>query len=131
VASFVGDNFILKGSVSSVDGTLVTIQTERGVFKVDTKRELPERGKTVGFSVRADLVSVSGDPTENFDNQLQGEVDFVEYVGYVVKLRIRLDWGDEIIVKETEDVYFQRPYDQGEKVTVRWQAKDAVFLTEA
>lgn len=130
VASFVGDNFILKGEISSVDGTLVTIQTERGAFKVDTKRELPERGKTVGFSVRADLISVSSESDEGFENQVKGEVDFVEYVGYVVKLRIRLDWGDEIMVKETEDVYFQRPYEEGEKVTVGWAAKDAVFLSE-
>ena len=130
VASFVGDNFILKGEISSVDGTLVTIQTERGVFKVDSERELPKRGKTAGFSVRADLISVSSESDESFENQLHGEVDFVEYVGYVVKLRIRLDWGDEILVKETEDIYFQRPYEEGEKVTVGWAAKDAVFLSE-
>ena len=130
VASFVGDNFILKGEISSVDGTSVTIQTERGTFKVDTNRELPKGKKTVGFSVRADLVSVSSESDESFENYLKGEVDFVEYVGYIVKLRIRLDWGDEIIVKETEGVYFQRPYKEGDKVTVRWKAKDAVFLSE-
>jgi ABC-type Fe3+/spermidine/putrescine transport system ATPase subunit len=130
VASFVGDNFILKGEISSVDGTLVTIQTERGVFKVDSKRELPKRGETAGFSVRADLISVLSESGGSFANQLHGEVDFVEYVGYVVRLRIKLDWGDEIMVKETEDVYFQRPYEEGEKVTVGWAAKDAVFLSE-
>ena len=131
VASFVGDNFILRGNISSVDGTLVTIQTERGTFKVDTERELPERGKTVGFSIRADLLSVLREADESTDNQLKGVVDFLEYVGYVVKLRVMLEWGDELIVKETEDVYFERPYKEDDKVRVGWKAKDAVFLCDS
>ena len=130
VASFVGDNLILKGEISSADGTLVTIKTERGTFKVDTERELPERGKTAGFSIRADLISVSNETGERSENQLEGVVDFIEYVGYIVKLRVRLDSGEEFIVKETEDVYFQKPYAEGDRVTVGWKAKDAVFLYE-
>jgi putative spermidine/putrescine transport system ATP-binding protein len=130
VASFVGDNFLLRGKISSVDGTLVTIQTERGTFTVDTERELPDRGKTVGFSIRADLLSLLGEEDGSVDNQLKGVVDFVEYVGYVVKLRIRLDWGDELIVKENEDQYFERPCREGDEVRVGWRAKDAVFLIE-
>jgi len=131
VASFVGDNFILRGDISSVDGTLVTIQTERGTFKVDTEREVPERGTPAGFSIRADLLSLLREADESMDNQLKGVVDFLEYVGYVVKLRIRLEWGDELIVKETEDVFFERPCKEGDTVTVGWKAKDAVFLSDS
>ena len=56
-------------------------------------------------------------------------MEFVEYVGYVVKLRVRLDWGAEVIVKETQDVYFQRPFKEGDRVDIGWKAQDAVFLT--
>jgi len=131
VASFVGDNFILDGEIESVNGTLITVETKRGVFKIDTERNLPQKGKRVGFSIRADLVFVIDETDNNMDNRLSGIVEFVEYVGYIVKLRIRLDWGEEIIAKETQDVYFQKPYREGDKVNVGWEAKDAVFLSKA
>jgi putative spermidine/putrescine transport system ATP-binding protein len=130
VASFVGDNFILDGEIESVNGTLITLETKRGAFKIDTERDLPQKGARVGFSIRADLVSVIDEADNNIDNRLSGIVEFVEYVGYIVKLRIRLDWGEEIIAKETQDVYFQKPYREGDKVIVGWKAKDAVFLSK-
>lgn len=128
VASFVGDNFILEGEIASVNGSLVTIETKRGSFNVDTKRELPPQGERVGFCIRADLASIVNDPDDIVDNRLSGVVEFVEYVGYIVKIRIRLEWGDQIIVKQTQDVYFQKPYKEGDKVTVGWRAKDTVLL---
>lgn len=128
VASFVGDNFILEGEISGTDGTLVTVRTKQGEFKVDTERALPTNGSNVGFSVRADLISVLEGENISADNRLSGVIEFVEYVGYVVKLRVRLDWGDEVIVKETQDVYFQRPFKEGDRVNIGWKARDAVFL---
>jgi ABC-type Fe3+/spermidine/putrescine transport system ATPase subunit len=129
VASFVGDNFIMEGAISATDGTLVTLQTEQGDFTVDTERQLPSNGSNVGFSVRADLISILERENRTADNSLSGTVEFVEYVGYVVKLRVRLDWGAEVIVKETQDVYFQRPFKEGDRVDIGWNARDAVFLT--
>jgi putative spermidine/putrescine transport system ATP-binding protein len=128
VASFVGDNFMLEGGISATDGTLVTVQTKHGEFKVDTERALPANGSNVGFSVRADLIAVLAGENRSEDNLLSGVVEFVEYVGYVVKLRVRLDWGAEVIVKETQDVYFQRPFKEGDRVDIGWKARDAVFL---
>lgn len=129
VASFVGDNFILGGEISSVDGNRVTILTPHGEFRVDTQRTLPPRGAGAGFSIRADLISLISSESDVPENRLSGVVEFVEYVGYVVKLRIRADFGDEVIVKKTQDVYFQRPYREGDRVDFGWRAENAVFLT--
>ena len=128
VASFVGDNFILTGRIVSADGACVKIETPHGTFLADTIRNLPERDAKVGFSIRADLLSVLGEE-DHVDNEVQGVVEFVEYVGYVVKLRIRSTWGDELMVKETQDRYFARPFKEGDLVRVGWGAKDAVFLS--
>ena len=128
VASFVGDNFIMEGEIASANGTQVKIQTKRGEFTVDTERELSAKGERAGFSIRADLISVINATNDKVDNQVSGVVEFVEYVGYVVKLRIRLEWGPEIIVKETQEIYFQNPRKEGDKVIVGWGAQDAVFL---
>lgn len=131
VASFVGDNLIIEGEITSVEGQEVVLDTAMGRFKVITDRELPKRGERTGFSIRADLLSVRENGAGSSDNQLSGTVDFVEYVGYVVKLRITLDQGMEAIVKETQDVYFEHPFKEGNRVSLTWKAGDAVLLTES
>jgi ABC-type Fe3+/spermidine/putrescine transport system ATPase subunit len=128
VATFVGDNFVLRGEISSVEGTLVTLETNVGRFKIDTPRSLPEKGEDVGFSIRADLIHILGS-AQKADNELDGVVEFVEYVGYVVKVRTRIESGDEIIIKQTQDEYFQSPPKEGDKIKIGWAANEAVLLT--
>jgi len=128
VASFVGDNFVQRGEIEASNGTMVTLRTRMGTFKVDTTRELPAKGEDVGFSVRADLIHILPDG-RSADNELAGEVEFVEYVGYVVKVRIRTETGEEIIIKQTQDEYFERPPKEGDKVRIGWAARESVLLT--
>jgi ABC-type Fe3+/spermidine/putrescine transport system ATPase subunit len=130
VATFVGDNFVLRGEIESTNNTVVTLGTRLGSFRVDTTRKPPERGGNVGFSVRADLIQIQGDG-QKMDNELLGVVEFVEYVGYVVKIRTRLESGREVIVKETQDKYFENPRKEGDKVKLGWGLKDAVLLSGA
>ena len=128
VASFVGDNFVQKGKIKSVENTMVSLSTELGTFKIATERRLPEKDEDVGFSIRADLVTILKDDQKS-DNELIGTVEFVEYVGYVVKIRIRIESGEEIIIKQTQDKYFETPPKEGDKVRLGWLAKEAVLLT--
>ena len=128
VATFVGDNFVLRGEIEAVENTILSLKTHMGVFKIDSKRSLPEKGEDVGFSVRADLIHILKNGHKS-DNQIQGIVEFVEYVGYVVKIRTRLESGDEIIVKQTQDEYFETPPKEGDKVKLGWAANEAVLLT--
>lgn len=128
VASFVGDNFVVRGEIQSAENTMITIKTSLGSYKIDTTRKLPEKGEAVGFSIRADLIHIMRDD-KNSDNELQGVVEFVEYVGYVVKVRIRIESGDEIIIKQTQDEYFEIPPKEGDKVRFGWAANEAVLLT--
>lgn len=128
VATFVGDNFVLRGEIKSAEGRVVTLETEAGIFKIDTDRSLPEKGADVGFSVRADLVQILKDE-QKADNELVGTVEFVEYVGYVVKVRTRLASGDEIIIKQTQDDYFENPPKEGDKIRLGWAMDEAVLLT--
>jgi putative spermidine/putrescine transport system ATP-binding protein len=128
VATFVGDNFVLRGEIESVEDTLVTLKTSIGSFKIDTRRALPSKGEDVGFSIRADLIHVLRDGQKS-DNQLIGTVEFVEYVGYVVKVRVRIESGDEIIIKQTQDEYFETPPKEEDKITLGWAANEAILLT--
>jgi ABC-type Fe3+/spermidine/putrescine transport system ATPase subunit len=128
VASFVGDNFVQSGKIESVDNKIVSLNTQVGTFQIDTDRKIPGENEEVGFSIRADLVHIlHGD--EKSDNMLEGVVEFIEYVGYVVKIRVRLGSGDEIIIKETQDKYFENPSKEGDNVKLGWAANEAVLLT--
>lgn len=128
VATFVGDNFVLRGKIKSAEGRVVALETEAGLFKVNTDRSLPEKDEDVGFSIRADLVRILKDD-EKVDNELMGTVEFVEYVGYVVKVRTRLASGDELIVKQTQDDYFENPPKEGDQIRLGWAMNEAVLLT--
>jgi len=138
VAAFVGDNFILTGDIKSAESARVSILTDFGCFKVDTTQKVPVKNKQGGFSIRADLITLDTDTEQKFDNELFGVVEFVEYVGYIVKLRVRIDGINnsgqgamvkQIIVKQNHDQYFKKQLKEGDKVKVGWAAKDAVFLT--
>ena len=131
VANFVGDNLILDGKIQKAEGRMVILETSLGSFKVDSDRNLPQPEKRTGFSIRADLLSVRESGDLNCENQLPGTVDFVEYIGYIVKLRVILDHGIEAIVKETQDRYFEKPFVEGDKVALSWRAKDAILLSES
>ena len=128
VATFVGDNFVQRGEIRSAEGRIVTLETPLGSFKINTSRSLPEKGEDVGFSIRADLVHILKEG-QKADNELAGTVEFVEYVGYVVKVRTRLASGDEIIIKQTQDDYFENPPKEGDKIRLGWSMDEAVMLT--
>ena len=128
VATFVGDNFVQRGEIQSAEGRIITLETQLGRFKINTDRSLPEKGEDVGFSIRADLVHILNED-QNADNTLMGTVEFVEYVGYVVKVRTRLASGDEIIIKQTQDEYFEKPPKEGDRIKLGWSMDEAVLLT--
>ncbi len=128
VATFVGDNFVLRGEIESVEKTVVTLKTGIGSFKINTRRALPNKGEDVGFSIRADLIHLIREGQKS-DNELMGIVEFVEYVGYVVKIRVRIESGDEIIIKQTQDEYFETPPKEGDKIKLGWAADEAILLT--
>ena len=128
VATFVGDNFIQQGEIDKAEGTLVTLSSPLGSFQVDTERVLPKKGEPVGFSIRADLIKIMSNG-ETGDNMLEGLVNFVEYVGYVVKVRVQTETGEEVIIKQTQDKYFDTLPKEGDRVQLGWAAKDAVLLT--
>ncbi len=50
-------------------------------------------------------------------------------MGYVVKVRTRLASGDEIIIKQTQDEYFENPPKEGDKIKLGWAMDEAVLLT--
>jgi putative spermidine/putrescine transport system ATP-binding protein len=128
VAEFIGDNNIFMGRIASKEKGKSIIDTDYGRFLVQTDRPIPEPGEAVSFCVRADSTSVrEGDDLR--ENRILARVRFIEYLGFYIKLRLELEDGKEIFAKESQTRFFQDPLKEGDKLSVRWSAENAVLLS--
>lgn len=121
VAGFIGESNIYDGTVTSVDGDLLTVKTAAGTIQV--KGEGFSVGEEMHVSVRPEMVQVSKDPAEGFD--FSGDIlDFI-YMGTVVKTTVKMK--DDSEVKFTR---FEQSTDwcEGDKVYLSWKPEKAVAI---
>jgi ABC-type Fe3+/spermidine/putrescine transport system ATPase subunit len=140
VADFIGDNNIFSGKVVRRDKGVLLVENGLGRFSVVAKSvgEPSDPQEKVHFSVRANLVclhkraaNVDNSPSSNEHNLLQGKIVLAEYLGDIIRLRLTLADGTEVIVKLTEEQYFRDPYREGESVWINWPPEAAVLLSSS
>jgi ABC-type Fe3+/spermidine/putrescine transport system ATPase subunit len=121
-ASFVGENNLLSGSVSAVDGDTLTVQVCGQPLSVD-RRGLPVRtGETVALSVRSELVEmVSAEgPAASDGLSLAGTYTESVYLGLTLSRRAALADGTEIVSRVVGESDTPDPA-PGTAVRVRWK----------
>lgn len=121
-ASFVGENNLLSGSVSAVDGDTLTVQVCGQPLSVD-RRGLPVRtGETVALSVRSELVEmVSAEgPAASDGLSLAGTYTESVYLGLTLSRRAALVDGTEIVSRVVGESDTPDPA-PGTAVRVRWK----------
>jgi ABC-type Fe3+/spermidine/putrescine transport system ATPase subunit len=128
VARFMGDNNVVSGRVVEEDGDRLVVEDERGV-RVSVLA--PDNGRTVGdvamVAVRAaavELEDVSG-PADM--NSAECEIEFVEFLGDLVKLHLTAG-GGRMLAKVPGEHYPSLRDREGEKIRVRWKEEDAQLL---
>ena len=126
VARFMGDNNIFRGSVAREGDRLVI---DAGRLKVATTAPAGfEPGSEAAASIRASGVRVDEEPrSDDGVNQLQCEVEFVEYLGDLVKLHLRQD-EDVFVAKVPGDEYALLRGREGATVRISWQEADVQLL---
>ena len=126
VARFMGDNNIFRGSVAREGDRLVI---DAGRLKVATTAPAGfEPGSEVAASIRAAGVRVDEEPrSDDGVNQLECEVEFVEYLGDLVKLHLRQD-DDAFVAKVPGDEYALLRGREGATVRISWQEADVQLL---
>lgn len=121
-ASFVGENNLLSGSVSAVDGDTLTVQVCGQPLSVD-RRGLPVRtGETVALSVRSELVEMvsAGGPASSDGLSLAGTYTESVYLGLTLSRRAALADGTEIVSRVVGESDTPDPA-PGTAVRVRWK----------
>ena len=123
VANFVGSNNILSGSLQSMDGSSVTIDTEIGLVQANLPVDRAcLQGSHLGLVISADAMSLSVDDDSSnssrthinqthadqpSDNQFRCRLISEEFVGAMVTLLVETDSGFELRIQ-----LFQKELDQ-------------------
>ena len=92
VADFIGESNILDGTVHSISGNLMQVETPCGIIK--TCGEGFTVGETICVSIRPEYLSVTHEPKDGFTVRARVK-DFI-YMGTVIKTSLDLDSGQEL-----------------------------------
>jgi ABC-type Fe3+/spermidine/putrescine transport system ATPase subunit len=128
VASFMGDNNIFRGTVAGREGDRLFIDDEHANITVRAAGAAPEVGSSAVVAVRAAAIAVGEDASrEGGRNELECEIEFVEYLGDLVKLHLTA--GDKrLLAKVTGDRYPELRGREGSTVRISWKEEDVRLL---
>ena len=126
VAQFIGENNQLKGKVKSVNGKNCIVETENGDEIVSLKINVNKIGDTSLLSLRPERVWVNVDQ-KNYENNFEGTVEELIYLGDHVRTRVKVCGEDQFIVKipNSSD---QSDLKEGATVKLSWKAEDTRAL---
>ncbi|NKB61633.1 MAG: ATP-binding cassette domain-containing protein [Gammaproteobacteria bacterium] len=148
VANFVGSNNILSGSLQSMDGSSVTIDTEIGLVQANLPVDRAcLQGSHLGLVISADAMSLSVDDDSSnssrthinqthadqpSDNQFRCRLISEEFVGAMVTLLVETDSGFELRIqlfqKELDQIGFsESASNNGTFLWVSW-SRESVYI---
>ncbi len=124
VAEFVGRNNILTGKVTASEGGLLRIESPLGSFVAEGSADADAEVTVV---VAADMVELGSTTAEN---RVEATVLSEEFVGAMVTIFFEADDGTEFKVQVQERAIADLDVQQGAKLTLGWNARDAHVLPE-
>ncbi len=128
VASFMGDNNIFEGTVTSHEGGRVSIDGGDAQLRALAAESDARVGQQAVVSVRAAAVQVGEDARDaNGPNQLLGQIEVVEYLGDLVKLHLAAA-GRRLVAKVPGDRFPEFRGREGSSVQLSWKEEDVRLL---
>jgi ABC-type Fe3+/spermidine/putrescine transport system ATPase subunit len=129
VAEFIGNNNLFEGKIQSRSGSIVFVETLGQLVYVRVPPEIRHVpvGKTVWFSVRADLMN-TGDH-ENMANRIEGKYVASEFLGSLETDVFEVAPGQYVHVEQHRHAQ-DYVYKVGERETICWHAESGVLLED-
>ena len=128
VARFMGDNNIIRGTVTSRDGDRLIV--ENGSIRTSVAGGDQAVGDKVVVAVRAAAVQLGGNGSDaGADNSADCEIVFVEFLGDLVKLHLMAE-GERMLAKVPGEDYSKLRGREGENITITWKEEDVQLLRE-
>jgi len=89
VAGFIGKSNILYGKIADRNDDVVSIHVDSEVFHVKSE-EVITQGTDVWMSLRPQYIRLNEEGTGQYDNVLEGTINYIEYLGGLVKGEVLL-----------------------------------------
>jgi ABC-type Fe3+/spermidine/putrescine transport system ATPase subunit len=130
VAEFIGNNNLFKGTVRSQSGSIVFVQSDTNLYYVRLPQFMARApvGKSVDFSVRADLMHTGERP--DMANKVTGSYVATQFLGTLETDVFELAPGHFIRVEQHRKLS-DRIYSMGESETICWTAEAGTILETA
>jgi ABC-type Fe3+/spermidine/putrescine transport system ATPase subunit len=124
VAGFMGDNNVFHGTVTSLEGDRLLLETEDVAISALAPQNGLEIGASAAVSVRAAAVHVDADAAApGGRNQITCSIDVVEYLGDLVKLHVSAG-GKRLLAKVAGERYLEFRGREGSTVRLSWKEED-------
>jgi len=129
VADFIGESNLLRGNVSTANGSNIEVMLGDGATRVTATAHAPmSSGDKVRVMVRPQNIATTG----NGSNTLRGRVVDSMITGSLTKLYVESPFSrEEPIVLSYPTSAATRPHAVGSELAFSWQAGDAVAVPEA
>jgi ABC-type Fe3+/spermidine/putrescine transport system ATPase subunit len=129
VARFMGDNNILRGTVTAKEGDRLIVEDEQ---HLRASVQAPGARQAVGdpamISVRAAAVTVDPNGGTAADvNTAECEIVFVEFLGDLVKLHL-VTGGERMLAKVAAEHYPALRGREGQQIRISWKEEDVQLL---
>jgi putative spermidine/putrescine transport system ATP-binding protein len=128
VARFMGDNNIIRGTVTSREDDRLIV--ENGAIRTSVAGGEHAVGDKVVLAVRAAAVQLGANGSGGgADNSADCEIVFVEFLGDLVKLHLMAE-GERMLAKVPGEDYPKLRGREGEPITITWKEEDVKLLRE-
>ncbi len=127
VASFIGENNRLGGTVSEVNGSTCTVKLEEGGTVSAEKVDVGGVGARATLSIRPERVELLGQDG-TMANRLSGRIEELIYLGDHIRVRMTVAGTDEFIVKVRNSANRRCDLNEGDEMNVGWHTQDCRAL---
>lgn len=119
VADFIGESNILSGTVTKVEGDILTVQTSDGT--VLTKGAGFAEGEEIDISVRTEYLNCTGEPADSFC--LRARIRDFANMGTVIKTSVMTESDKELRISAFE---VDPDLHEGQEVFLSWKPEKSV-----
>jgi putative spermidine/putrescine transport system ATP-binding protein len=130
VASFIGENNTLEGTVETIARGVCTVRLPTGEVLDAVPVNVNRPGERTVVSIRPERVEFKADRLPADAHTLEAEVLEFVYMGDIFRTRMRVAGNDDFVMKCRNSVG-QRKLDPGERLRVGWLPQDCRALDAA
>lgn len=127
VANFLGRSNFLIGKLTSLDGPVAEVVTEKGLSIVVHTAKPFSVGQQVRVAIRPERIHVlDKDEKRSLTNGCFGKVEFIAYLGASTQYQILLEGGDRLTVEE-QNIKGGPKKRKDEVVQLEWNPEDCLL----